>query len=145
MSAEEIRALERRYFEECNKGKAAAMAVIDETCATNFVYHNATGMDIHGLKGFKQSENEIFTALPDLRFTVDDIIAEGDKVAVRWTVTGTHKGAFMGILPTNKKITYWAIEINRLSNGKIVESWSRTDTLSLMQQLGVVPTPKKEK
>ena len=73
------------------------------------------------------------------------MVAEGDKVAYRWTLTGTHKGEFEGIPPTNKKVTVWAISISRIAGGKIVEDWSRVDTLGLMQQLGVVPTPKKEK
>lgn len=145
MSAKENKALERRLFEESNKGKAAALAVIDETCATNFVLHDATGMDIHGLKDLKQYESELFSAFPDLHHTIDDMVAEGDKVAVRFTLTGTHKGAYMGIPATNKKLTIWAISIDRIVGGKFVESWLRMDTLSMMQQLGLVPTPKKEK
>ena len=143
MSAEKTKALERRFFEEWNKGKAAAMAVIDETCATNIVFHHASGGDIRGLKDFKQFYSEFYDAFPDNHLTLDDTVVEGDKAATRYTVTGTHKGAFMGVPPTNKKVTMSAIEIDRVVGGKFVEGWERFDTLGFMQQLGVVPTPKK--
>jgi steroid delta-isomerase-like uncharacterized protein len=145
MSAKEIKALERRLYEECNKGKEAALAVIDELYATDIVYHSSTGRDIRGIKDYKQHISEFYSAFPDLHFTIDDMVAEGDKVAVRFTGTGTNKGAFMGIPPTNKKITVWEIQIDRFAGGKFVEGWSRYDTLGLMQQLGLIPTPKKEK
>jgi steroid delta-isomerase-like uncharacterized protein len=143
MSTKDLKALERRFFEEWNKGKAAAMKVIDETCTTNMVWHDVTGQDIRGLKDFKQSMSEFYDAFPDNHFTIDDMIAEGDKVVERYKITGTHKGEFMGIPPTNKKITLWAIEIDRFAGGKFVEGWISFDTLGMMQQLGVVPTPKK--
>jgi len=143
MSAKEIKALERRFVKEWNKGKAATMAVIDELCATNIVYHGAGGEEIRGLKDFKKSMSEFYSAFPDNRFTIDDMVVEGDKVAVRWTMTGTHKGKLGGIPPTNKKMTIWGIYIDRVAGGKFVETWERFDTLGLMQQLGLVPTPGK--
>jgi len=143
MSAKEIKALERRLYEECNKGKAAALAVIDELYATDIVYHSSSGRDIRGIKDYKQHVSEFYSAFPDLRFTIEDMVAEGDKVAVRLTGTGTNKGEFRGIPPTNKKVTLWEIQIDRVAGGKFVEGWSRYDTLGLMQQLGVIPTPKK--
>jgi len=145
MSAREIKALERRFVEEWNKGKAAAMAIIDETCAANIVYHGASGEEIRGLKGFKQSMNEFCSTFPDSHFTIEDMIVEGDKVAVRWTMTCTHQSEFAGIPPTNKKVTMWGIYIDRIAGGKFVEGWERFDTLGLMQQLGIVPTPAKGK
>jgi len=143
MSVKEIKALVRRSVEEMNKGKAAAMTVIDELYATDVVAHSGTGKDIRGLKDYKQSTSETYNAFPDLHFTVDDMVVEGDKAAVRWTLTGTHKGEYMGIPPTNKKVTMWLIHINRIVGGKFVEIWSRYDTLGLMQQLGHVPTQRK--
>lgn len=145
MSAREIKALERCFLEEVNKGKAAAMAVMDETCAADLVVHSSAGRDIHGLKDFKQYCSRLFSAFPDNHSTLDDVIVEGDKAVIRYTTTGTHKGEFMGIPPTNKRVTFWAIEIDRFSGGKFVEIWSRFDTLDLMQQLGVAPTPGKGK
>jgi steroid delta-isomerase-like uncharacterized protein len=145
MSVKETKALVRRWFEEANKGKAAAMAVIDELCSNNIVYHGGGGEETRGLKGYKQRESEVFNAFPDLYSTIDDMVVEGDKVATRFTMTGTHKGEFVGVPPTNKKLTVWAISIDRIANGKFAETWARYDTLGLMQQLGVAPTPKKQK
>jgi steroid delta-isomerase-like uncharacterized protein len=145
MSAKEIKALVRRFYEEYNKGKAAAMAAMDERYATNIVVHSSTGEDIRGLKNIKQSESEVFSAFPDNHVTIDDMVVEGDKVVVRYTFTGTHKGEFGGIPPTNKKVKVWAIAIVRIAGGKFVEGWERMDTLGMMQQLGLVPTSGKGK
>jgi len=145
MSAKEIKALVRRFFKEWNKGKASAMAVMDEIYATDIVGHGGSGVDIHGLKDYKQSVSDVFNAFPDFHETIDDMVAEGDKVAIRTTWTGTHKGEFRGIAPTNKKVTMWEITIYRIVGGKFVEEWARYDSLGFMQQLGAVPTPKKEK
>jgi steroid delta-isomerase-like uncharacterized protein len=120
------------------------MAVIDELCSDDFVFHGAVGEETHGLKAFKQREGDVFDAFPDLHIVIHDMIAEKDKVATRFTLTGTHRGEFSGIPPTNRKVTVWTISIDRIVGGKFVESWVRYDTLSLMQQLGVVPTPKKK-
>jgi steroid delta-isomerase-like uncharacterized protein len=145
MSAEKIKAFERRGYEEMNKGKAATMTEMDEDFATNIVFHSGFGSDIRGLKDYKQFMSEFYDALPDLHWTLDDIIVEGDKAVVRWTATGTHKGALMGIPATNKKVTVWGIGIDKIVGGKVVEAWGRMDTLGFMQQLGVVPTPGKGK
>jgi len=141
MSAEEIKTLVRRWIEGANKGKAAAMAVIDELFSPDFVFHSGTGEDIRGLENFKKQLSESFSAFPDFHFTIDDMVAEGDKVAMRWTMTGTHTG----INPTNKKWTMWTITIDRIAGGKFVEEWERYDTLGLMQQLGLGPTSEKER
>ncbi len=133
----------RRFFEESNKGKAAAIAEIDKSYATDVVYHGGGGEEIRGIKDYKQSTSESYNASPDLHFTIDDMVVEGDKVVVRYTMTGTIKGEFMGISPTNKKVTIWGINIYRIVGGKFVEGWERSDTLGLMQQLGIEPTPKK--
>jgi len=143
MSAKEIKALERRFVEELNKGKMTAMAAIEKLCATDIVNHGGTGEVTRGLKGFKQSMSEFYSGFPDIHFTIDDMVVEGDKVAVRFTFSGKHKGEFMGIPPTNKKVTIWGIYIDRIAGGKFVESWTRYDTLGFMQQLGLVPTPGK--
>jgi predicted ester cyclase len=142
MSVKEIKALERRYYEGMNKGRAATMAIIDETCALNYVFHSSSGRDIRNIEDFKQFNSELFSAFPDIQFTIEDMIAEGDKAVVRYTMTGTHKGD-MGVPPTKKKVTVWGISIDRVAGGKFVEGWSRFDTLGFMQQLGAVPTPKR--
>jgi predicted ester cyclase len=89
--------------------------------------------------------SKMYDVFPDIHFTIDDMVVEGNKAVVRYTNTGTHKGEFMGIPPTNKKVTMWAIGIDRIAGGKFVESWGRYDTLGFMQQLGLVPTPGKGK
>jgi predicted ester cyclase len=122
------------------------MIVVDEFYAPDVVIHTATGRDIHSLKDFKQFASDQFVALPDNHVTVDDVIVEGDRTVVRCTSTGTHEGEFMGIPATNKKITMSMISITRHNTaGKVVEQWDRYDTLGLMQQLGLVPTPGKGK
>ena len=143
MSVKEIKALARRLYERWNKDKATALAVIDELCATDIVVHGGGGDEIRGIKDFKKSMGELFDAFPDLHITIDDMTAEGDKVVVRYTWTGTNKGAFKSTPPTSKKLTIWEIDIIRIAGGKIVESWARMDTLGMMQQLGLIPTPKK--
>jgi steroid delta-isomerase-like uncharacterized protein len=144
MSTKDLKALMHRFVEEWNKGKAAAMKIIDEGCATNIVYNSSSGEDIlHGLKDYKQFFGEFFDAFPDQHITLEDIVAEGDKVVTRYSLTGTHKGKYGGIPATNKKVTMSVIEIDRVAGGKIIEEWVRFDTLGFMQQLGVVPAPKK--
>ena len=107
------------------------------------MHHPVIGGDIHGLKDIKKFVRDSYSAFSDPHRTIDDIIVEGDEAAVRFTITGTHSGAYMGIPLTNKKIAYWAIEINRFAGGKLVETWARMDTLGMMQQLGAIPMPKK--
>jgi predicted ester cyclase len=126
-----------------NKGKTAAMAVIEELCANNFLWHPGAGADMRNIKDYKRFVGEFYDGLSDMRFTIDDMLVEGDKVAVRFTITGTHTGASEVIVPTNKKVTLWGIGIDRISGGKVVESWERYDTLGYMQQLGLVLRPEK--
>jgi len=110
--------------------------VMDELYAADFVMHGSTeSEDIHGLRNVKRSMSEYLNAFPDLHYALDDIIVEGEKAVVRCTVTGAHKGEFMGIPPTNKKVKVQAIAIDRVVGGKIVEEWGMSDTLGLMQQL----------
>jgi hypothetical protein len=143
MSAKEIKALERRAFKEWNKGKAATMAEIDEIFATSVVFHSSIEKDVYGLKEYKQYFSALYDAFPDVHWTLDDLVAEGEKVVVRYTLTGTHKGEYMGVPSTNKKVAFWGIGIDRFAGGKIVEEWARYDTLDFMQQLGAIPEPKK--
>jgi predicted ester cyclase len=133
----------QNFFEASNKGKAAAMNQIDEDFDTDYVVHGGTGVEMLGINDFKQYWGSLYDAMPDIHFTLDDMIAEEDKDAIRYTITGTQKGEFMGIPPTNKKVTVSVVQINRVANGKFAETWSRFNTLGIMQQLGVVPSPGK--
>ena len=137
MSTEENKAIMRRVWEEIfNKGD---LSVADEIIAPNYVYHGPIGMEFKGPEGFKQLITMFRTAFPDMRVTVEDMVAEGDKVVSRITGRGTHKGEFMGIAATGKQVTYTGILIVRFAGGKEVEVWGCSDLLGMMQQLGVVP------
>jgi steroid delta-isomerase-like uncharacterized protein len=137
MSVEENKAAQRRVWEEVfNKGD---LSVVDETFATNYVYHGPMGMEYKGPEGFKQMHTTTRTAFPDLHVTVEDMVAEGDKVVSYYTITGTHKGEYMGIAPTGKKVTFSGMVLVRWVGGKEVEAKGVGDLLSMMQQLGVVP------
>jgi predicted ester cyclase len=91
------------------------------------------------LEQARQTNLMMMAAFPDLKFRLDDIIAEGDKVAVRYTITGTNEGPYMGTPPTGKKISLSGISIYKITGGKLVESWGIFDRMSLMQQLGIRP------
>jgi steroid delta-isomerase-like uncharacterized protein len=103
MSGTETKALARRFFAEWNKGKGAAMTVMDELYSTDVVFHWPTGEDIRGLKNLKQLLSEFYDAFPDNHMTLDDMVVEIDKVAVRYTITGTHKGEYKGIPPLTRR------------------------------------------
>jgi steroid delta-isomerase-like uncharacterized protein len=139
MSTEENKALLRRFYAEVlTKGN---LAVIDELVANDVVSHILPPGLPPGPEGLKMFIGMFRAAFPDLNATVEDQIAEGDKVVSRVTVRGTHTGAFQGIPPTGKQATVQTIDIIRLAGGKQVEAWGGPDQLSLLQQLGVVPMP----
>jgi steroid delta-isomerase-like uncharacterized protein len=138
--SDQNKALARRDVEEVwNQGK---LAFIDELVASNATFHdpNVPGGKFTGPQGYKQFVETYRNAIPDVRMTIDDQVAEGDKVVTRWTATGTHKGELMGIKATNKRATVTGIVIDRFQNGKLVESWGNYDMLGMLQQLGVVPS-----
>ena len=130
------KALEHRVFDEIwNQG---LLDVADEVFAPDAILHLGTD-DVQGPEGFKQYVGGYQAAFPDIHWTVEDQVAEGDIVVTRLTTTGTHQGELMGIPPTGLKVTATAIATVRIADGKIVESWSSWDALGLMQQLGVMP------
>ena len=137
MSTEDNKALARRGYEALNQRN---WSVYYDVIAPDGVYHHAS-VTIQGLGGYKQFLSMYITAFPDAQFTMEDLIAEGDRVVVRQTFRGTHQGELMGIPPTGKQVTLSAIVIVRIVNGKAVEVWENGDTLGLLQQLGVVPAP----
>lgn len=114
---------------------------MDELFATNFVHHNPPPGVAPDLEGYKQTVTMFRDPFPDIQYTLEDMIAEEDKVATRWTGRGTHKGEFMGVAPTGKQVTITGIQITRHVGGKIVEIWDEMDNLGMMQQLGVIPPP----
>ena len=136
MSTEENKANVRRGYEAVNQRN---LAVFDELLTPDIVLHNPS-TTIQGLEAYKQFITMYITAFPDLHFTIEDMIAEGDTVVVRYTTRGTHQGNLMGIPPTGKQVSGTGMFIDRIVNGKGVEQWFNTDDLGLLQQLGVVPT-----
>jgi steroid delta-isomerase-like uncharacterized protein len=138
--SEENKALVRRSFEEVfNQGNLDA---VDEIFASDYLLHDPTSPEeIRGTEGMKQYVSMYRTAFPDLQQTIEDQIAEGEKVATRLIGRGTHQGELMGIPPTGNRVEASGIVINRISGGKIAESWATYDALAMMQQLGVISAP----
>lgn len=110
----------------------------DRYIDANVVTHDGMPGQARGIEGVKQTFRSLRNSFPDLRITVEDIIAEGDKVVGRFVVNGTNTGSFMGMPATGKSFTYDEIVIVRFDNGKIVEHWAEMDALGMMQQLGVM-------
>lgn len=141
MSLDENKDIIRRYAAEVwNSGNAEA---IDTFIAADYVRHDAgIPMQIRGPDGIRQLFAVYRTGFPDINFSADLMMAEGDKVAVVWQMTGTHKGELMGIPATGKPVAIKATEIYRLAGGKIAEQWVAVDNLGMMQQIGAVPMPQ---
>jgi steroid delta-isomerase-like uncharacterized protein len=138
--SDQNKSLSRRVLDEVwNQGN---LKVIDELTAPNATFYDANvpGGKFTGPEGLRQFVQIYRGAFPDVRFTVEDQIAEGDKVCTRWTAVGTHKGELMGIAPTGKRATVTGVGIDRYQNGKFVEAWASYDMLGMLQQLGVVPS-----
>lgn len=119
------------------------MDAADEIYAPDYIGHDANfPEDIRGVGAAKQIAATYRSAFPDSEFTVEDQIAEGDKVATRLTVRGTHQGELEGIAPTGKRVEIKGIVISRIAEGKIAEAWSVFDILGMMQQIGAIPSPE---
>lgn len=140
--SDENKKIVRRWYEEI--WSAGNLAAADEVVAASFVNHDPSTPDFgSGPQAVKEMANLYRGAFPDLQFTIEDLIVEGDKAVSRWTCRGTHKGALMGVPPTNKQATSSGISIFRISGGKIQEQQTNWDTLGLMRQLGAVPQSGK--
>jgi steroid delta-isomerase-like uncharacterized protein len=140
MAGDDPKAVVRRELEELYG--AGSLDTADEIIAADYVGRDpAIPEPIRGPAGVKESVTGYRTAFPDLRMAIEAQIAEKDLVVTRWTATGTHQGELFGIAPTGKQATVTGISIDRISGGKIAESWTNWDTLGLLQQLGAVPAP----
>ena len=140
VSAEENKAVVRRELEEIfTQGNLDAA---EDVYAPNYYSHQPAGSeDIRGLEAIKQFTAGVRQAFPDMQITIEDQIAEGDKVVTRFTSRGTHQGDFEGIAATGRRIAVEGISIDRMVDGKSAEAWTIVDTMGMMQQLGVVPSP----
>ena len=136
--SEQNKMIARRIFEEIeNEGN---FTVVEQIFASDFVNHLPFG-EMHGIEGAKQFGLMLRTAFPDLHTTVEDQIAEADRVATRWVAHGTHRGEFQGVPASGRQIKISGMTMCRIADGKIVEQWGNPDLFSMMQQLGVIPTP----
>ena len=140
MATEQDKALIGRFVEELfNQGN---MSLADEILAPDFVEHEQLPPGIpNGREGVKALTSMMRSAFPDFKATIQDILADGDKVVIRMTWSGTHKGEFMGNPATGKRMSIGVIDIIRVSRGKLVEHWGQMDAMGMMQQLGVIPAP----
>ena len=134
MSAEN-KSVIRRWIEAFNRRDLEAGAQLMDA---NYVRH-LPGLESRGAEGFKQVATAFLTGFPDSKLTIEDLIAEDDRVVVRFTVRGTHLGDFAGIPPTNRQIVLPVIMVNQISHGKMSESWEVVDQLGLFQALGSFP------
>lgn len=142
MSTETNKVIIRRFFKEAfEKGN---LAVLNEIVAPDSVDRGPGALPgvPPGPEGTKMLITVYRNAFPDLHFTIDEQIAEGNTVVTRWTAHGTHNGELAGIPATGKRTTVVGLGIDRVENGKIVESWGLFDQFGMLQQLGVIPTPE---
>jgi steroid delta-isomerase-like uncharacterized protein len=138
MSAEENIAAVRQVTDAMNTGNLAAF---DELYASDYVIHVAGWPDLDR-EGFRKAVAELRQAFPDFEILLDDIFATDERVAFRFTHRGTHRGEYFGVPPTGKQMTWGGIVISRFEAGRWVEDWEFSDTLGLLQQLGVVSLPQ---
>ena len=118
--------------------------LVDELLSPNYVLHDPgiPGGELRGPEGFKNQWVSMFrTAFPDLQLSIEDQVAEGDKVVTRYTGRGTHQGELMGIPPTNNEAVVSGMIMSRVSGGRVEEEWNNFDALGMMQQLGLIPPP----
>jgi steroid delta-isomerase-like uncharacterized protein len=144
MTVEDNKTTVRRFIEEgWNQGK---VAVFDELTASNWIHHDPLRLHVRTLEDFKRHVTERRNAFPDIHFTIEDVIAEGEQVILRWMWHGTHTGdlvtPMMRLPATGKQVTVTGITIFRVASGKIVETWNQSDNLCLYQQLGQIPVPQ---
>jgi steroid delta-isomerase-like uncharacterized protein len=136
MSLQENKDLVQRVVDTINEGK---LSQAKELYTSDFVNHDPSAPTVRDREALMQTLAVWGTGFPDARATIEEMVAEGDKVAKRWTYRGTHSGEFMGIPATGKEISMTAITIYRISGGKVAECWWNYDSLGVMQQLGVIP------
>lgn len=139
MSAEQNKAVVRHVLDEV--WNAHNLAKCDELYVADYVDHDPSTPPTNTLAEFKKSTQATLAAFPDLYVTVEAMIAEGDLVAKRYTMTGTQQGEFMGVPPSGRPVTMTGITIYRIKDGKVAECWWNYDALGLMMQIGAIPTP----
>ena len=140
MSAEENKVIMRRFWEVWEEGDIDRL---DELLAHEYVNRALATPDLPpGPEGVKEVVSMFRSGMPDLRVVIEDMIAEGDRVATRYALEGTHGGQLFGIAPTGRHLSIKSMTVERLSGGKIVEHWRVTDELDMMRQLGAIGVPE---
>jgi len=139
MAMEDNKELYRRCWLECfNQGN---LSVVDEFLAPNYVWHGPS-QEINSHEGVRQLAVMLRTGLPDMQMSIEQQLADGDEVATRWRIQGTHKGILFGVAQSGKRVNFTGLAISRIAQGKIVEEWEEFDQLGLFQQIGAVPRPE---
>jgi steroid delta-isomerase-like uncharacterized protein len=140
MSAEENKEIVRQFWGVWEEGN---LGLVDELVGLDYVNHSP-GMpnQPEGPEGIKAVVSMFRAGMPDLRVVIEDVIAEGDKVMMRYRIEGTHEGELFGVPPTGRRVSIESITVERVSSRKIREHWRVTDTLDMMQQLGAIPAPE---
>ena len=140
MSEQDNKTVVRRYYDEVLNQRN--IDLLDELAVEDYVEHDPFPGQGNGLADLKARVAGLCAAFDPLRFTIEDITAEGDKVVVRWTNAGTHSGSFMGMPATGKDFGIAGIDIHVVTGGKLAEHWHVVDQLAQMQQLGLIPQPE---
>lgn len=139
--SEQNKILERTLIEEVwNRGN---FALVDQLVSPDFRGHSSSPEnDTRGTEGYRRYYAALQRAFPDIHFTIDDQVAEGDRVVTRWTARGTHRGEYAGIPPTGREGVITGVTTDRIVDGRTVECWTSLDELGLMRQLGVIPSAR---
>lgn len=132
-----IAALER-FNAAVNSGDFQAF---EEFVAPEAIDHDSAPGQVSGLEGIRQFFTELRTSFPDLKISVEQMVADADYVALAYTMTGTHQGRFLGFAPTGKQIRARGVEIGKFAHGQLIERWGSSDQFGILQQLGLVPSP----
>jgi steroid delta-isomerase-like uncharacterized protein len=145
MTPEENKAIRRRYYEEAWSTKDPS--VLDRYISPSVVDHGTREAPVEGwdssIDGVKQRHAALYAAFPDAALAIEDMLADGDRVVTRFTVTGTHQGEFMGVPATGKQVSFGGIDSARMEDGMLMEHWLAVDMMGLLQQLGAVSPPAR--
>ena len=140
MTTDQNRAIVRRYYDEVLNGRT--VAVLDEIAVADYIENDPFPGMGNGREQLKLRAGALLSAFSPCTFKIEDIVAEGDRVAVRWRSRGTQSGEFIGIPPTNRSYEIAGIDFHRMADGRMAEHWHVVDQLSQLQQLGLLPSPQ---
>jgi steroid delta-isomerase-like uncharacterized protein len=139
MSLEANKALARRCLEVINHKDLASL---DQMYASTYVRHDPNSPQVHTREDYIKYLTGLCTIFPDLHFTIEDVMAEGDKAVCRFSISGTHSEPWRGLPATHKQVIMTGVSISRIEDDKVVEDWFNSDIFSLALQLGAIPSPK---